>query len=254
MTNQDNKIERKQKQREKRFIRLFLLITLLGVFGAYLIMQASPTLLEYIYPNATVNTNRGIVDNSYSVGPEPPLYTSKDEEGSVEIVDSEEDTAPDKEVQIEPEEEEVIEEVANPYIEIIDVEAKAFDNSALKAKINDYRIFLSNANKLIEKYKANQNFTTELNIFKDPIHPTHINETIKLLESYNTLLAKKSNNIVNQVKTDTFLKKLFAKFVKIKKVEHNDEELLKVKANIDERLDTFTDYIYSQKLQDNLVK
>ena len=252
MTNQDNKIEKKQKKREKKFLKLFLLITLLGIFGAYLIMQASPALLRYIYPNETAYTKPGAIDDSYSVGPEPPLYLSGNEEGSDENMDTEESTVPEIEVYIEPEED--VEEVVNPYIEIIDVEAKAFDSSVLKAKFNDYRIFISNANKLLGKYRANQNFTTELNIFKDVIHPTHINETIKLLESYNTLLGKKSNNSENQVNTDTFLKKLFAKFVKIKKIEPDNKELLKVKANIDERLDTFMDYIYSQKLQDSLVK
>lgn len=253
MTNQDNKIEKKQKKREKKFLKLFLLITLLGIFGAYLIMQASPALLRYIYPNETVNTKPGAIDDSYSVGLEPPLYLSGDEEGSDKNMDTEENSTPEIEVHIEPEEEDV-EEVVNPYIEIIDVEAKAFDNSVLKAKFNDYRIFISNANKLLGKYRANQSFTTELNIFKDVIHPTHINETIKLLESYNTLLGKKFNTSENQVNTDTFLKKLFAKFVKIKKIEPDNKELLEVKANIDERLDTFTDYIYSQKLQDSLVK
>lgn len=253
MTNQDNKIERKQKQREKRFLKLFLLITLLGVFGAYLIMQAGPALLGYIYPNETANTNHGIVEDSYSVGPEPPLYTSE-EESNEEVIGAEKKASPDIEVYIEPEEEESVEEIVNPYIEVIDVEAKAFDSSALKAKFNDYRIFISNANKLLGKYRANQDFKTELNIFKDVIHPTHINEIIKLLESYNTLLEKKDNNGEYQVKTTSFLNKLFAKFVKIKKIEPDNKELLKVKANIDERLDTFTDYIYSQKLQDNLVK
>lgn len=252
MTNQDNNIKKKQKKREKKFLKLSLLITLLGIFGAYLIMQASPALLRYIYPNETVYTEPGDIDDSYSVGPETPLYLSENEEDSDENMDTEESAVPEIEVYIEPEED--VEEVVNPYIEIIDVEAKAFDSSALKAKFNDYRIFISNANKLLGKYRANQNFTTELNIFKDVIHPTHINETIKLLELYNTLLGKKSNNSENQVKTDTFLKKLFAKFVKIKKIEPNNKELLKVKANIDERLDTFTDYIYSQKLQDSLVK
>lgn len=254
MKNQDNKIERKQKKREKRFLKLFLLITLLGVFGAYLIMQASPTMLGYIYPNATVNIDHGIVDDSYSVGPEPPLYPSEDKEGGDKVMDAEQNTSTDIEVYIEPEEEEVVEEAVNPYIEIIDIEAKAFDSSALKAKFNDYRIFLSNANKLLGKYRANQDFTTELNIFKDTIHPTHINEIIKLLESYNRLLGKKDNNSENPVKTTSFLNKLFAKFVKIKKTEPDNKELLKVKANIDERLNAFTDYIYSQKLQDNLVK
>ena len=257
MTNKDNKTERKQKKRENKFLKLFLLITLLSIFSAYLILQANPTLLEYIYPSKTVNVKPGSVDDSYSVGPEPPLYPSEDEEVAKddkdEAIDVEQDTPTEVKVHIEPEED-VVEELVNPYIEIIDVEAKAFDNSALKAKFNDYRIFISNANKLIEKYKSNQNFATELNIFKDPIHPTHINETIKLLESYNTLLGKKSNNSENQVKPDSFLKRLFARFIKIKKIEPDDEELLKAKANIDERLDTFTDYIYSQKLQDSLVK
>jgi len=253
MTNQDNKIEKKQKEKKSQFLKLFLLITLLGIFGAYLILQASPTLLEYIYPNKTVNTIPGDVDDGYSVGPEPPLYPTENKEVNDKINDIKENITQDIEVFIEPEE--VVEEVVNPYIEIIDVEAKAFDNSAIKAKFNEYRIFISNANKLIEKYKANQNFTTELNIFKDPIHPTHINEIIKLLESYNTLLEKRTNyGDESQVKTEPCLKKLFTKFVKIKKIEPDDEELLKVKANIDERLDIFTDYIYSQKLQDNLVK
>ncbi len=254
MTNQDNKIEKKQKKREKKFLKLFLLITLLGVFGAYLIMQASPSLLGYIYPNETANTKPGAIDDGYSVGPEPPLYLSGDKESSDENMGTEDKSTPEIEVYIEPEEEEDVEEVVNPYIEIIDVEAKAFDSSVLKAKFNDYRIFISNANKLLGKYRSNQEFTTELNIFKDVIHPTHINEIIKLLESYNTLLGKKSNNSENQVNADTFLKKLFAKFVKIKKIEPDNKDLLKAKANIDERLDTFTDYIYSQKLQDSLVK
>jgi len=48
--------------------------------------------------------------------------------------------------------------------------------------------------------------------------------------------------------------KLLEKFVKIRKIDSVDGELLDIKSKIDKRLDVFTNYLYSQELQDNLVK
>lgn len=271
MTNKNNKSEEKQKEEKSdgKFLKSFLLIILLVVFGVYLVMQTRPDLVEKIYPNKTVNTNSSetdkkliqeAVDDSYSVGPEPPLQLFDAEKDS-KVDDTEQELSQELEslddddkqldrTDMETEEEEEV----NPYNEIVDKEAKAFNSSALKSKFNDYRIFISNASKLIEKYKAGVSFAPELKIFKEHIHPAHINETIKLLASYNALLENDSLNNVDETKSDSLQVKLLEKFVKIKKVEPVDNKLVKIKSDIDKRLEVFTNYVYSQKLQDSLVK
>ena len=270
MTNKNNKTEEKQEEKKGggKFLKSFLLITLLFIFGIYLVMQARPDLIEDIYPNKTTNTTsdtdkklvQEAIDDSYSVGPEPPIFTSEPAKDSkvdntIEELSHELKQHIDDNKNDDGAHDEFAEEVpVNPYSDIVDKEAKAFNSSALKSKFNDYRIFISNANKLVEKYKADENFASELKIFKDHIHPTHINEIIKLLESYNTMLENDSGNSTEEVKPESFQSKLIAKFVKIKKIDPVDSELLKIKSDIDKRLDVFTNYIYSQNLQDSLVK
>lgn len=269
MTNKNNKSEEKQKEEKGngKFLKSFLLITLLFVFGVYLVMQSRPDLIENIYPNKTSNTNSSqddkqlvqeAIDDSYSVGPEPPmqLFDNTEENKEVNNVIQQELESLDNNnkqsdgADIETDEEEEI----NPYHEIVDKEAKAFNSSALKSKFNDYRMYISNANRLIEKYKLGESFLPELKIFKEHIHPAHINETIKLLESYNTLLENDSLDNADENKSDSIQVKLLEKFVKIKKIEPVDAKLVKIKSDIDKRLEVFTNYIYSQKLQDSLVK
>ena len=111
-----------------------------------------------------------------------------------------------------------------------------------------------NAPKLIEKYKAGESFAPELKIFKEHIHPAHINETIKLLESYNTILENNSLDNTDDNQSDSLQVKLLEKFVKIKKIEPVDNKLVKIKSDIGKRFEVFMNYIYSQNLQDSLVK
>ena len=79
MTNKNNKSEEKGNG---KFLKSFLLITLLFVFGVYLVMQSRPDLIDNVYPNKTANTNSSeadkklvqeAIDDSYSVGPQPPM-------------------------------------------------------------------------------------------------------------------------------------------------------------------------------------
>ncbi len=272
MTNKNNKSEEKQKEEKSdgKFLKSFLLIILLFIFGVYLVIQSRPDLVEKIYPNKTANTNspeldkklvQEAIDDSYSVGPEPPI----------QLFDTEKDSKVDTEQELSQELETLVddnkrldktdsdmeteeEEAANPYSEIVDKEAKAFNSSALKSKFNDYRIFISNASQLIEKYKAGESFTPELKIFKEHIHPARINETIKLLESYNTILENNSLDNTDDNQSDSLQVKLLEKFVKIKKIEPVDNKLVKIKSDIDKRFEVFMNYIYSQNLQDSLVK
>ena len=273
MTNKNNKSEEKQKEEKGngKFLKSFLLITLLFIFGVYLVMQSRPDLIENVYPNKTANTNSSeadkklvqeAIDDSYSVGPEPPmqLFDNAEENKPVDNViqqdlSQELESLDDNNKQSDSEDTEMDkEEEVNPYHEIVDKEAKAFNSSALKSKFNDYRMFISNANRLIEKYKLGESFLPELKIFKEHIHPSYINETIKLLESYNALLENDSLDNAEENKSDSVQVKLLEKFVKIKKIEPVDAKLVKVKSDIDKRLEVFTNYIYSQKLQDSLVK
>lgn len=269
MTNKNNKTEEKQKEEKggKKFLKLFLLFTLLFVFGIYLLIQTRPDLTDDIYPNKITNTksdeglvNEALKDN-YSVGPEPPIHPAEIEKESVVNSVSEDFSkhlemhpTNDKELSNDSIDLDEVVEIANPYSDIVDKEAKAFNSSAMKSKFNDYRIFISNANKLIEKYKSDENFTTELKIFKEHIHPMYINETIKLLSQYNEMLEKKSLDNRAEITPDSFQTKLIKKFVKIKKIEPVDNKIIKLKSDIDEKLEVFTNYIYSQNLQDSLVK
>lgn len=259
MTDKKKKTEEKAEEQKKsgKLFKAFLLITLIFVVGIYMVIQNRPDLVERIYPNKTANTNEESVDqelikealeDSYSVGPEPPVLEFDSEKESEEQDINSESTEPDSESGDVIE----VEESLDPYEEIVEKEAKAFDGSALKSKFNEYRIFLSNANSIITKFNAGDNYDFELKSFKKHIHPSHINEIVKLLESYGSLQNKLVNSDEEEV--DSIQAKLLAKFVKIRKTDPVDSEFLNIKSKIDERLDIFTNYLYSQSLQDSLVK
>ncbi len=242
-----------EKKQGGKFIKSLLLLTLLFMVGIYFVMKNRPDVIENIYPNKTQNTNKPEIDNelvkealedSYSVGAEPPIMIFSPEEEEESVFSEVEQESDDATIEGE--------ESSHPYEEIVEVEAKAFDSSALKSKFNDYRIFLNNANSLIAKYKSGENSDLEIKSFKKHIHPAHINETISLLEAYNELLMKAP--VEEPRKLNSVQAKLLAKFVKIKKVDSVDSEVLEIKSKIDKRLDVFTNYLYSQSLQDNLVK
>ena len=218
---------RKDKKQGGNFIKSFLLITALFVMGIYLVMQARPDLVENIYPNKTQNTNTPEIDNelvkealegSYSVGAEPPVmsFAPEAEEESVPEIEKESDAAIEED------------DSSHPYEEIVDVEAKAFDSSALKNKFNEYRIFLNNANNIIAKHESGDNSDLEIKLFKKHIHPAHINETISLFEAYNKLLIKTPAE--EPKKPSSVQAKLLEKFVKIRKIDSVDGELLDIKS------------------------
>jgi len=250
MTNNKKTTEvAEERNQGGKFIKSFLLIILLFAFGVYFVMQNKPEIIENTSSDKTQNTKISKIDNelvkealesSYSVGAEPPIMTFAPEEETASEVEKESDATIEEEAS------------SHPYEEIVAVESKAFDSSALKNKFNEYRIFLNNANSLIAKYKSDENFDLEIKSFKKHIHPAHINETISLFEAYNKLIIK--TPVEEPKKNDSVQAKLLAKFVKIRKVDSVDSDLLDIKSKIDKRLDVFTNYLYSQTLQDNLVK
>jgi hypothetical protein len=251
----------KQKS-DGKFIKTFLLVTIIFVGGIYLVMKNRPNPVENIFPNETINTNdsekdrelvKEALEESYSVGAEPPVLNFAPKENE-EKTAAAEFTDPETIRELnEIKSEAPVAKVVNPYESIVESEAQAFNSSALKSQFNDYRFFLSNANALIANYRAEETSDQEIGIFRAHIHhPMHINETIKLLAAYNLLLAEQP--VIIEEKPTSMQAKLLAKFIKIKKIDSVNSEILELRSKIEERLEIFTNYLYSQNLQDSFVK
>jgi hypothetical protein len=260
MTEKKTDTEDKNRNQKSsgKLVKLFLIFIVIFVAGIYLSMKDRPHFIENIYPNETINTNDSIKDNelikdaleeSYSVGAEPPVLSLSNEEDSQ--TESEDSEVYDTSNVVKDETTEV--EVVNPYVSIVESESNAFNSSALKSRVNDYRFFLNNANSLIAKYRAGEGSEEEIRIFRKHIyHPMHINEFIKMLDSYNQLLADRP--VFAEKKPVSMQEKLLTKFVKIKKIDSSDAEIAELRSKIDARLEIFTNYLYSQNLQDSFVK
>jgi hypothetical protein len=274
MTDNINEETKSKINSKNLLIKLFLLVILLFIFGVYFIVQKKRENIEASFSEEVKKSDRieekTLVEEAldYSTGPKPPanLFKSdvvrekqeKDQigENNTKAGISEEKSPKDIEQGKDSKEPKVEELLSpDPYEKVMKEESEAFNRSRLKNKFNNYRVFLSNANRLVEKYKSKKLLSIELVIFKDHIHPTYINEIVKLFELYDSLLKKNISAKTIENKKDKLQNEFWQRFVKIKKLDQSseDQELLAVRQEIDERLSTFVDYVYSQNLQDSLV-
>ena len=174
------------------------------------------------------------LEKNYTAGVEPPILRFSPEESAQSNVDYAE---------------EEIEEI-NPYVTIIEGEGDSSESTKeimLNHNLNEYRLYIANANKLIDKFKANKNYELELEILKRRQLPGRVESVISLLELYNQQL------IENKINTDNIIKpfnsKILAQFVTIKKIPVGQKEQNDLKTN----LDILTNYIFSSELQDSFL-
>ena len=124
-------------------------------------------------------------------------------------------------------------------------------NHDIRNTFNSYRLYLANANKLVGKFRSDKNYSAELYLLKKQTFPSHIERIISMLEQYNSIL---TDSLPYQ-KTDIelFNSKIFAKFIKITKIPNHIYGERRLKNNIMNSLDIFTDYLFSSDLQENFI-
>lgn len=149
----------------------------------------------------------------------------------------------------------------SPYEQELDKEEKTKQQSLIDQqksndnftnKINSYRLFLQNANKLVAKFHKGESSANELIIFNSIQHPSKVDVVVNLINEYNDFLVKvdSSNGDVLQ---NNFYQKILNKFVKIRKISEYEKTKKQLEEKISDILPIFVDYVYSQELLDNFV-
>jgi hypothetical protein len=256
------KIKSKEKKSyppsNRNFARNFALILGFILIAIVFLLKYNPQLLDGFFkqkslpvtqPVEQIDKDKSASEESYSVGPEPPLLSFAPE-GSEVILDDE-DSATEEDVESQEQ---------HPYE--IEVERDEFaeqnaDSSEKQAKLvsvlNNYRLFLANADELIAKFRQDKVFYNELIVFNSSTHPERIKNILFLLEDYNKMLSN-----MECVATDKFVKffssKPWNKFIKITKICKGSEDRKQLKDEINKNLDVFINYIYSLELQESFIK
>ncbi|GAB4163249.1 MAG: hypothetical protein Tsb006_2080 [Rickettsiaceae bacterium] len=190
-------------------------------------------------PDSALPANN-MVDESYSVGPEPPLLSFGPEEG--EEGDDLEDH--------------------NPYeegIESQDSEEPEGNDQALKedklgSSLDNYRLFLLSFNKLVENFKDDKDFSQELVIFDSIELPKELGNLLLTLKEYNNTTLLSKQDAAPEKTITPFDSKLLNKFVKITKASMLDDKQLKEKEQLLEKLPMLTGYVYSSEFQNSVLK
>lgn len=250
----------KKKTSQKKGVFFFFIIILMAFSAFYYISQnANLRMLINEHEREDIkdpNLVKEAMEQPYEVGPEPPKTEDLEEgikEGDEENINEDSDKAEENEPDTEANEK----IASNPYEEIIEQESNEFDASPLKNRLDHYRDFIANANDMIKKYQHEEDISIELKNFKKQVHPGYISEIIRLFESYNKLQSEralKAERITQDEQAKTISDRLISKFIKIRKLDEGDRDFSQVKAEINSRLASFNEYLYSQELQDIFIK
>lgn len=118
-------------------------------------------------------------------------------------------------------------------------------------KLKRYRVFLANADKMISKFRNNENYENELKHISEIEHPEEIKDILNMLKIYNDQLVQEHNSTQEIIlfPENKFLSKLF----KITKISEEDNQNIKMKKQIHEKLKIFSNYIYTEELQDKFL-
>ncbi|RTK92399.1 MAG: hypothetical protein EKK61_04600 [Rickettsiales bacterium] len=121
----------------------------------------------------------------------------------------------------------------------------------LNKKIDQYRIFLANADRMISKFRNNENYALELENFNSMEHPEEIKNILNMLKIYNDQLMQEQSITQEMIlfPNNNFLSKI----IKITKISVEDNKHLEMKKQILERLIIFSDYIYAADLQNKFL-
>ncbi len=121
------------------------------------------------------------------------------------------------------------------------------------SELNNYRLFLANAERLITKFRQDQIFYNELRFFNSIAHPNMIKNTLLLLDDYNKMLSNPECECTDKF-VEVFSSKLMSKFIKVTKISKTREEQKQLKEGINENLPVLINYIYSAELQESFIK
>lgn len=247
------------KKANSNFLRNFVLILGLIVAIIVVLIKYKPQLFDSFFKEKSSpaeqillqdnNLDKTVIEESYSPGPEAPLPSFSPDESELD--------KDDKDLEVE---EGMEPEAKNPYeieVEKDELAKKNIDSSEkqtqLIAELNDYRLFLANAQRLISKFREDQIFYNELRFFNSITHPNMVKNTLLLLDDYNKILSNPEC-----VETDKFVKifssKLLSKFVKVTKISKASEDQKQLKDGISENLPVLINYIYSSELQGSFIK
>ena len=254
--------QKKTEQKKGNFLTKLVLIIILFCVGSLVLMQQKPELFNAIinlfnFQKITeqANETHATADNSlvkealqesYSVGAEPPLLLPSPKENSLNIEDEVElaESLPSFAPEI------------NPYDEFIDNGCLKQSSAIILMKdniLNDvkkYREYLANANMMLLNFNSNKNYDQELEILKQHQPPDHLKNIITLIEDYNQNLAP---DVAVPEEVLLFDSKLLAKFIKVQKITEPDKKQEKLKLEIQSKLKPLVDYLYSLDLQNSFL-
>lgn len=259
--SKEKKQEEKKRVKPKKsdnFVRNFLL-TLFGFFIIVIFISKyeEKTVMNLPAKDEQSNEESGQNTNNYvpSLG-EDIMSFAPDEMATEAMVASSADN-----VKIKEEKKEADTEHQSPYEQELDKEEKTKQQSLLDQqksndnfsnKINSYRLFLQNANKLVAKFYKGESSANELIIFNSIAHPLKVDAVVTLINEYNNFLAK-TDSSSGDVVQNNFYQKILNRFVKIRKISEYEKAKKQLEEKISDILPIFVDYVYSQELLDNFV-
>lgn len=259
--SKEKKQEEKKNVRPRKsdnFARNFLL-TLLGFFIIVVFISKYEEKKEMSLPSKDEQGNEKSEQDANNYVPnlgEDIMSFAPDEMATEEVVTSSADS-----VKIKEEKTKTDTEHQSPYEQELDKEEKAKQQSLIDQqksndnfinKINSYRLFLQNANKLVAKFHKGESTANELIIFNSIQHPLKVDAVVTLINEYNDFLLKTNHSSGDVVQND-FYQKILNKFVKIRKISEYEKTKKQLEEKISDILPIFVDYVYSQELLDNFV-
>jgi len=245
------------KKNNNNFIRNFALTLGLILAAIIFLVKYNPELLDSFLkgksspvkqPVEQIDKDKSAPEESYSVGPKPPLLSFAPEselDSDDEDLEIEEDVEPEAQhpYEIEIEKDELVEQGAD----------SPENRARLVSELNNYRLFLANADELVAKFKQDKVFYNELKVFNSIAHPDMIKNTLFLLEDYNKMLSNPECETTDKF-VEIFSSKPWNKFIKVTKISKASEDQKQLKDGISANLAVFINYIYSAQLQESFIK
>ena len=244
-------------------LRIFALILGLVIAVIIVLVKYNPQLFDSFFKEKVSPAEQILVQDSgldkiapaesYLTGPEVPLLSFSPDEKEL-----------DKELDTENEDLVIAEnmepEARHPYeieVEKDELAEKNIDSSEKQIRLisglNNYRLFLANAERLMTKFRQDQLFYNELRFFNSITHPNMIKNTLLLLDDYNKMLSNPECECTDKF-VEIFSSKLMSKFIKVTKISKTKEDQKQLKDGINENLPVLINYIYSPELQGSFIK
>lgn len=247
------------KKANSNFLKIFALIFGLAIVAIVVLVKYNPQFFDSFLKEKKPHTEQILVQDSvvdkaasednYSPGPEAPLPSFSPDANELDEDSGDITSSEDTE-----------QEAIHPYeieVEKDELAKKNIDSPEkqvlLISELNNYRLFLANAQRLITKFTQDQVFYNELRFFNSIKHPNMVKNTLLLLDDYNRILSNPECKETDKF-VEIFSSKPLNKFVKVTKISKAREEQKQLKDGIVENLPVLIDYMYSSELQGNFVK